>query len=57
MTLSDLYWILMLIWAVFWLFFARPDGQPWTYRHWGGTLFQFILFFILGWRVFGPPIR
>jgi hypothetical protein len=56
MTLSLAYWILMLIWFVFGLavHFAFIAG---TYGAVGGTLLLFVLFLLLGWQVFGPPLR
>ena len=57
MTLGLAFWILMLIWLVFGLawhagWFPNPNYGPW-----GATLLLFILFLLLGWRVFGPPIQ
>lgn len=56
MTLGLCYWILMLIWAVFglvWHFGYTPAA-------WGfavNTVLLFVLFLLLGWQVFGPPLR
>ncbi len=57
MPLSILFWVLMLLWLVFGMFLARIEGQPWTYRNWGGNLLIFILLFLLGWQVFGAAIK
>jgi len=57
MTLGLLYWILMLFWLIFGLWNGYAPGQPFTFRSWGGTLLEFILFLIVGWRVFGSPIQ
>lgn len=56
MTLGLAYWILMLIWFVFGLLvhFAFVGGQ---YGVLGGTVLLFVLFVLLGWQVFGPPLR
>jgi hypothetical protein len=56
MTLGHCYWILMLIWFVFGLavHFALLAG---AYGVVGGTLLLFVLFVLLGWQVFGPPLR
>jgi len=56
MTLGLAFWILMLIWFVFflaWHFgaFAGPYGAV------GSSLLLFILFLLLGWKVFGPPLQ
>lgn len=55
MTLGLAYWILMLIWLAFGLLlhFGYVDGL-WAN---GNVVLLFILFLILGWQVFGPPIR
>jgi hypothetical protein len=56
MTLGLAFWVIMLIWFVFGLavHFAFVAG---TYGVIGGTLLLFVLFVLLGWQVFGPPLR
>lgn len=58
MTFGLIYWILMLIWFVFGLVLNfSPSGG---FSHWGGianTLLFFILFLLLGWKVFGAPVH
>jgi hypothetical protein len=56
MTLGLVFWIIMLIWFVFGLLihFAVVAG---TYTVVGNSLLLFVLFLILGWQVFGAPIR
>jgi hypothetical protein len=56
MTLGLMFWILMLIWAVFGVLvhFAVVGGG---YALAGNSLLLFILFLLLGWQVFGPPIH
>jgi hypothetical protein len=62
MTLGLAFWILMLLWLVLGFWWAWPAagvGSP-TYHAWfpfGGTLLIFALFFLVGWKVFGPPIH
>ena len=56
MSREILFWVLMLIWLVFaggsgYL----PDAHP--LRRFGGSLLIFILFAILGWQVFGAPVK
>jgi len=54
MTLSLVFWLLMLIWLVFGLWSNWPvQNRP----NLGGTVLLFILLLLLGWRVFGPPIH
>ena len=57
MTLGLLYWILMLFWLIFGFWSGYTPGQPFTFRSWGGTLLEFILFLIVGWKIFGSPIQ
>jgi len=52
------FWILFVITLIFGLWGMnpwRPAGTPWA--PFGGWLVLFILIGILGWGVFGPPIR
>lgn len=56
MTLGLAYWVLMLIWAVFGLaLHFGYVGAP--YGAFGNNLLLFVLFGLLGWQVFGPPLR
>ena len=56
MTLGLCYWILMLIWFVFGLLvhFAFVVGGVAVV---GGSVLLFVLFLLLGWQVFGPPLH
>ena len=55
MTLGLAYWVLMLIWLVFGLLlhFGYVAG-PWAGVN---IILLFVLFVLLGWQVFGPPIH
>ena len=57
MTFGLVFWILMLLWLVFefWGFYSPPADARW--RGWGSSFFLFILFLLLGWKVFGAPIH
>ncbi len=55
MTLGLCYWILMLIWLVFGL--LVHFGIAATYGAVGNVVLLFILFLLLGWQVFGPPLH
>lgn len=58
MTVGLVFWILMLLWLVLSVISAPwPGRQPWPYWSHANTLFLFILFLLLGWGVFGAPIR
>ena len=56
MTMGLMYWILMLLWFVFSLVWTFGGG---TIGHYGpavNSVLLFILFLLLGWKVFGQPI-
>jgi hypothetical protein len=55
MTLGLAFWIIMLVWLVFGLYGAyNAGGSPYMI---GGTLLMFVLFLLLGWHAFGPPLH
>ncbi len=54
MSFTLAYWILMLIWLVFGLWSNWPAAGI---RPLGGTLLLFLLLVLVGWKVFGPPLR
>jgi low affinity Fe/Cu permease len=55
MSLGLAFWIIMLVWLVFGalLHFGMVGGM------WAGasTLLLFVLFGLLGWKVFGAPLH
>jgi hypothetical protein len=55
MGLGLCYWILMLIWFVFGLLIHF--GPAIAYGAVGNVVLLFVLFLLLGWQVFGPPLR
>jgi hypothetical protein len=55
MTLGLCYWILMLIWFVFGLLVHY--GMAAGYGAVANVVLLFVLFVLLGWQVFGPPLR
>ena len=57
MSLELLFWILMLFWLVFGMWSGYTPGQPYPVKAWGGNLLLFFLFVILGWQVFGAPVK
>lgn len=53
MPIGMLFWMLMIIWAVFGLAW---NSNPAMFGTWGWVpnwLLLFVLFFILGWHAFG----
>ena len=57
MSLSLLFWIIMLVWLVFGLWQNYVPGQAYPFARAGGNLLIFVLLGLLGWQVFGPAIR
>lgn len=56
MTRGLIFWVLMLIWFVFSLaVYGGVIGAQ--YGLIGNRLLDFILFLLLGWQVYGPPVR
>ena len=54
MSLGLLFWILMIIWFAFSLWWSWPlQGN----QNWPQNAFLFVLFLLLGWQVFGAPLR
>jgi hypothetical protein len=56
MSLGLAFWILMLIWLIFGLYFGYQSTAYSPYLI-GGNLMLFVLLLLLGWQVFGPPLR
>ena len=54
MSIGLVFWILMLIWLVFGIWAFRAAPTPWQPA--AGSGFAFVLFFLLGVKVFGWPI-
>lgn len=55
MTRGLIFWVLMLVWLVFGI--VAHFGGMGPYGPIGSTILLFVLFFMVGWQVFGPPIR
>ena len=55
MSRGLIFWILMLVWFVFYL--AALGGFLAPYGARASALLEFILFLLLGWQVYGPPVR
>jgi hypothetical protein len=56
MSIGLIFWVIMLIWLIF----SISWNQGWlrtTYGPLGSSLLLFVLFLLLGWRVFGAPIH
>lgn len=57
MTKSMLFWILMLLWLILGLYLHWDVIHAGAYGLVGVNLLLFILLGLLGWRVFGSPVR
>lgn len=60
MSIGLVFWILMLLWLVFGLWSNWPGAPTAGYQGWyplGSTVLLFILFLLLGWHDFGPPVH
>jgi hypothetical protein len=58
MTRGLIYWVMILIWIV--LVVMNISGAAGSYTHQvqiGGTIFELILFILIGWDLYGPMIR
>lgn len=57
MTIGLIFWILMLIWLVFSAWSYWPNNPAGASYAWGNTVLLFVLFLLLGWGVFGAPVK
>lgn len=57
MTLGLAFYILMLLWLVFGAVTYWPGSQYANYWPAGNWLLLFLLFLLLGWKVFGAPLH
>lgn len=57
MSFGLVYWVLMLIWFVFGLLIHFEAGLVGAYGFLGNVALLFVLFLLLGWKVFGPPVH
>ena len=57
MTRSLIFWVLMLIWFVFQLALFAAPSYVGHYGASGSALLDFVLFLLLGWQVYGAPVR
>lgn len=55
MSIGFIFWLLMILWLLFGIVWRAeiPGGRV----GWAGGMFAFILFFLLGWKVFGFVIH
>jgi hypothetical protein len=56
MSFGLIFWILMLFWAVYGVGGYYRFGPTANYWY-GHGAFLFVLFLLLGWKVFGAPVH
>lgn len=58
MSKGLLFWILMILWVLIWIFGpVVVNDKHVIYVGYGSNILLFILFVILGWKVFGAPVK
>ena len=57
MGISLAFWILMLFWLIFGCWNQYVPNQPYPMKWAGFYLLQFVLFVLIGWKLFGAPIH
>jgi len=56
MSIGLIFWVIMLLWFIFALAWNRGWVDA-SVGPWGNSVMLFVLFLLLGWRVFGAPIH
>ena len=54
LTFGFIFWLIMVLWLLYGIGGWWSSWPHWVY---GNTVFLFLLFFLLGWKVYGQPIR
>lgn len=57
MSMSFLFWLLMILWLIFGIWNDYVPGQPYPLNRAGWSFLTFVLLGILGWAQFGAPVR
>lgn len=57
MSIGLLFWILWVIWLVFGFWSGQSIAEPNRRYAWGGHFLLLVLFFLVGWKIFGFVIR
>ena len=55
MTLAVWFWILMVLWVIGYGWVYRAAPTPWPQA--GIWIVPFLLILMLGWQVFGDPVK
>lgn len=51
------FWILYVIGLLFSLYVVFPSGETPNWKPFGGSLLIWLLIGLLGWQVFGAPLK
>jgi hypothetical protein len=57
MHLGEIFWVLMILWLIFGFAWNSNQAMFGSWGLWGNWLLLFVLFLILGWKVFGPVVQ
>jgi hypothetical protein len=57
MPAGVLFWVIMIVWLLFGFWGQRTELAARNFGGVGGTLLEFVLFALLGWRLFGAPLQ
>jgi len=57
MSIGLIFWVIMLIWLIFAIAWNNGWAGVAAYGPLGNSLLLFVLFLLLGWRVFGAPVH
>ena len=57
MSRELLYWILILFWLLFGLWVDYVPNQPYPVKRLPWNLLLFALFLLIGWQIFGSPVK
>lgn len=57
MPIGILFWVIMIVWLLFGIWGQRVQLGQQNYSGIGGTLLEFVLFALVGWRLFGPVLQ
>lgn len=57
MPLAYIFWLLMILWAIFGLGYPVYTETPNRRITLGGNLLLFVLIVLLGWQVFGSAVK
>lgn len=53
MKIGVIFWLLWIIWAIFGVYSGWTLAGPDRGRYYGGNILLLVLFFLIGWKVFG----